>query len=161
MTLAIKKIRTLSFSLAFLAMAIDQATKIWAEASLALGEYIPVVPFFNIRLGYNTGAAFSFLSDAGGWQQWFFIIFAIVVSVVLSVWIIRLKTHEAWTGIGLGLILGGAVGNVIDRIAYGHVIDFLDVYYGQWHFPTFNIADSAITLGAGILLMLSFSEAKR
>ena len=105
---------------------------------------------------HNTGAAFSFLSDAGGWQRWFFAVLAAIVSIVIALWMARLKKHEMMLGIALALILGGAIGNLIDRIAYGYVIDFLDVYYQSWHWPVFNVADSAITLGVILLILESF-----
>jgi signal peptidase II len=104
---------------------------------------------------HNTGAAFSFLSDAGGWQRWLFAALAIIISGVLAVWLARLQKHETLLAVALSLVLGGAIGNLIDRVAYGYVIDFLDVYYQDWHWPAFNIADSAITLG--VILMLAES----
>lgn len=139
---------------------LDQITKIWADAVLSYREVVEVMPFFNITLAYNPGAAFSFLADQGGWQRWFFAVLAITVSIVLIVWIKKLKEEEYSLGYPLALILGGAVGNVIDRIAYGHVIDFLDVYYQNHHWPAFNIADSAICVGAVLMIWLSFTEAK-
>ena len=105
---------------------------------------------------HNTGAAFSFLSDAGGWQRWLFAGLAVGMSVVISVWLTRLKENETLIAVALSLILGGAIGNLIDRLAYGYVIDFLDVYYETWHWPAFNIADSAITVGVVLMLIDSF-----
>ncbi|HBK83585.1 MAG TPA: signal peptidase II, partial [Flavobacterium sp.] len=110
--------------------------------TMQLYQSIPVMPFFNLTYVHNTGAAFSFLSQAGGWQRWFFALLAIVVSGVLVVWMTRLKNHENLLAAALALILGGAIGNLIDRLAYGYVIDFLDVYYEAKHWPAFNIADS-------------------
>jgi signal peptidase II len=107
---------------------------------------------------HNTGAAFSFLSDAGGWQRWLFAGLAVGMSVVISVWLTRLKENETLIAVALSLILGGAIGNLIDRLAYGYVIDFLDVYYETWHWPAFNIADSAITVGVVLMLIDSFKS---
>ncbi len=135
---------------------LDQLTKQMVTASMRLYESIAVIPFFNITYVHNTGAAFSFLSDAGGWQRWFFAGMALVISIVLTVWLARLKQQEVLLAVALSLVLGGAIGNLIDRIAYGYVVDFLDVYYQSWHWPAFNIADSAITLGVGLMLLESF-----
>ena len=133
-------------------IVLDQITKVWASASLELYESIAVMPFFNITLAHNTGAAFSFLAQAGGWQRWFFTGIAVVVSVVIIVWMKRLPSGERMQAVALALVLGGALGNVIDRVIYGYVVDFLDVYYQQMHWPAFNIADSAITVGAVLLI---------
>lgn len=141
---------------ALIVLVLDQVTKQIAEASFVLHERIAVMPSFNLTLRYNEGAAFSFLSDAGGWQRWFFTGLALLVSLVLVVWIKRLPPAEKWTGLALSLVLGGAVGNLIDRVIYGHVIDFIEWYYDKWYWPAFNIADSAIFVGAGLLLFLSF-----
>lgn len=132
-------------------IAFDQVTKIAATANLAMHEAVEIMPMFNFTLAHNTGAAFSFLSDAGGWQRWFFTGIAVVVSVAITVWMKRLDDKQRWLTISLALILGGAIGNVWDRITLGYVIDFIDVYYGDWHWPAFNIADSAITVGAVML----------
>ncbi|MCL4112512.1 UNVERIFIED_CONTAM: hypothetical protein GTU68_039422 [Idotea baltica] len=110
----------------------------------------------NFTLAYNYGAAFSFLGDQGGWQRWFFTILAAVVSVVILVWLSKLKQNEKWTAISLSLVLGGAIGNLIDRLLYGRVIDFIDVFDGFYHFATFNVADIAINIGAVILVIGSF-----
>ena len=134
---------------------LDQITKLLANGQLELHRAKPVMPFFNLTLMYNEGAAFSFLSDADGWQRWFFIVLSSAVSVALVVWLTRLKPHEKWLAVGLSLVLGGALGNLIDRVAYGHVIDFIQVYYQNWYFPTFNVADSAISVGATILIATS------
>lgn len=136
-----------------LVLALDQASKLVAESMLVLHEPVVLLPVLAITKAYNTGAAFSFLADAPGWQRWFFIGLATLVSVVLLVWLSRLKAHERWQALALALVLGGAVGNLVDRVVYGYVIDFIDVYYGSWHWPTFNVADSAITVGAGLLLL--------
>lgn len=144
------------FGIAILAIVTDQLTKWMASSHLTLHEQNPVMPFFNLTLMHNYGAAFSFLSNAGGWQRWFFTIVAIVISVVLVVWITRLKDNEKWLGISLSLVLGGAIGNLIDRLAYGYVVDFIQWYYDRFYWPAFNIADSAIFLGAAMLLISSF-----
>ena len=136
-----------------LVIVLDQITKYIASSQLDYAVPVSVISMFNFTLLHNTGAAFSFLSDAGGWQRWFFIVLALAISVVLFVWLLRLKPHEKWIAVSLTLILGGALGNVIDRSLYGYVIDFLDVYYDTWHWPAFNIADSAITIGAVVLIL--------
>ena len=142
--------------LILLILAADQATKLWVLAALQPYEVIPVMPSLNLTLVFNEGAAFSFLADAGGWQRWFFVALALVVSVVLLVWLWRLKPEDRLTAAGLSLVAGGAIGNLIDRIAYGHVVDFVDVYWRAWHWPAFNVADSAITVGVGLLLLEAF-----
>lgn len=140
-------------AIAALVIVIDQAAKFWAEAALDLHQALPVIPFFNLTLAYNEGAAFSFLSEAGGWQRWFFTGLALLVSVVIVTWLKRLPAGDRLTAWSLSLVLGGALGNVIDRIFRGHVIDFLDVYYQQWHWPAFNVADSAIFIGVSLMLL--------
>lgn len=142
--------------LSVLAVILDQASKLAVAGSMQLYESIQIMPFFKLTYVHNTGAAFSFLSEAGGWQRWFFAGLAIVISAVIAVWLTRLKKHETLLAVALSLVLGGAVGNLIDRLAYGYVIDFLDVYYESWHWPAFNIADSAITLGVILMLLESF-----
>lgn len=142
----------LGLGIALAVVLLDQATKLAAEAWLAPYRPLAVAPMLNLTLSYNTGAAFSFLHEHSGWQRWLFAGLALVVSVVLVVWLGRLGRSFRWQGLGIALILGGAVGNLIDRLAYGHVIDFIDVYYGSWHWPAFNLADSGITVGAAILI---------
>ena len=127
---------------------------------MQLYESIAIMPFFKLTYVHNTGAAFSFLSEAGGWQRWFFAGLALMMSIVIAIWLTRLKKHETLLAVALSLVLGGAVGNLIDRLAYGYVIDFLDVYYESWHWPAFNIADSAITLGVILMLAESFGLGK-
>jgi signal peptidase II len=139
---------------------LDQASKQLVESSLLVYETIPLLPHFNLTLAYNEGAAFSFLSDQGGWQRWFFSGLAAVVSLVLVVWLGRLR-DERWLAASLSLIVGGAVGNLVDRLLFGHVIDFLDFYYGQWHWPAFNLADSAIFLGVLLMLVDSFLQPQK
>jgi signal peptidase II len=138
-------------------LVVDQCTKLLADARLSLHETIVLYPMLAIRKAYNSGAAFSFLGDASGWQRWFFIALAIGVIVLLVTWLRRLPADQKWTALALALILGGAAGNLVDRVVYGHVIDFIDVFYGSWHWPTFNIADSAITAGAVLLLLEAFT----
>ncbi len=146
--------------LSLIALILDQSSKLLIASKMALYESFNVIPFFNITYVHNTGAAFSFLSDAGGWQRWLFAGLAIVMSGVISVWLLRLQKHETLLATGLSLVLGGAVGNLIDRLAYGYVIDFLDVYIDSAHWPAFNIADSAITVGVMFMLIDSFKNQK-
>jgi len=136
-----------------LTLAFDQATKHLAEALLVMHEPVPVFPSFNLTLTYNTGAAFSFLADAGGWQRWFFLGLGIAVSVGLIIWLCRLKPDDRRLSAALALILAGAVGNLIDRILFGQVIDFIQLYYERWYFPVFNVADIAINIGAALLVL--------
>jgi signal peptidase II len=140
----------------FLALVLDQVSKIAVTNSMELRESIDIMPFFNLTYVRNTGAAFSFLADAGGWQRWLFAGLALIISVAIGIWMTRLKQQEVLLAVALSLVLGGAVGNLIDRVAYGYVIDFLDVYYQSWHWPAFNIADSAICVGVFLMLLESF-----
>lgn len=131
---------------------IDQLTKFWAVSTLIPYESLHIFPIFNLTLAFNHGAAFSFLGDAGGWQRWLFIALALGVSVVLTIWLAKTSKSQHALTIGLILILGGAIGNVIDRIMLNYVVDFLDFHLYAWHYPTFNVADIAITCGAVILV---------
>ncbi|MGJ0516694.1 MAG: signal peptidase II [Methylomicrobium sp.] len=142
--------------LTLLAVLLDQGSKLAIDASMQLYESIPVSPFFNLTYVHNPGAAFSFLSEAGGWQRWFFSGLALTISIGITIWLAKLQKHETLLAAALSLILGGAIGNLIDRVAYGYVIDFIDVYYGNSHFPAFNIADAAINLGVFLMLAESF-----
>lgn len=151
------KIRWLS--LAAVVVVLDQLTKRWVVARLRLHESVDVLPFFRLTLVRNPGAAFSFLAEAGGWQRWLFLGLAVAASCAILVWLWRLDDEKALEGAGLSLILGGAIGNFIDRARFGYVIDFLDVYYQHWHWPAFNLADAAITLGVTLLLWLSWRRA--
>jgi signal peptidase II len=137
-------------------LLLDQCTKLLADAMLVLHQQVTLIPFLALFKAYNPGAAFSFLSDASGWQRWFFVVLALVVIVILLVWLLRLPAVEKATSLALALILGGAAGNLIDRLVYGYVIDFIDVYYGSWHWPAFNVADAAISVGAFLLLLDAF-----
>ena len=148
------------YGIAAVVVVLDQISKVWVDRHIALYEQIAYTPFFNLTKAYNTGAAFSFLSDAGGWQRWFFIGISVVVSTVLIVWLARMSRDEKWLSIAVALILGGAIGNnLIDRVIYGHVVDFLQVHWNsQAYFPSFNVADAAIFCGAALLLILTFFE---
>jgi signal peptidase II len=139
--------------ISFFIIVTDQLTKTWATDNLPFAQPVALTPFLNFTLLHNTGAAFSFLADAGGWQRWFFMGLATIISIGLFIWILRLSAKQRWLGIALALILGGAIGNLIDRTIYGYVIDFIDFYYQQWHWPAFNIADSAISIGVFMLLI--------
>ena len=161
-----------------LVVIVDQITKQWVSHSLQLFHPVEVMPMLNLFLAHNPGAAFSFLDNAGGWQRWLFTLIALAVSGGLVVWIRKLQPHERWIAIGLAFILGGALGNVIDRIVFGYVIDFIQFYYhaqtclpgftllqspqgAQCIWPTFNIADSAISVGAAILILDGIISLKR
>ncbi len=137
-------------------LGLDQVTKWIVDRSMQVYESIELLPFFNLTYLRNQGAAFSFLSQAGGWQRWFFVSLSLLASGGIVYWLTRLGRDQRWEAAAWALVLGGAVGNLIDRTAYGYVIDFLDVYYREWHWPAFNVADSAITIGIGMLLLDSF-----
>ena len=142
-------------------LVLDQYSKVLVDSALALHESIHLLPSLALRKIYNSGAAFSFLSDASGWQRWFFIGMAVLIIIVLTVWLSRLPRNQLRLALALSLVLGGAAGNLVDRVFYGYVIDFIDVYYASWHWPTFNIADSAITVGAALLLLDAFTGHKK
>lgn len=148
--------------LSLLVFVLDQASKLFFDNTLQMYQQIVVIPdYFSWTLAYNTGAAFSFLAGESGWQRWFFAAVAVAVSTVLVVWLKRLKSHETWLALALALVLGGAIGNLFDRVVYGHVIDFILVHWqNRWHFPAFNLADSAITLGAILLALDMFKPQK-
>lgn len=137
-------------------IVVDQITKRVVDSAMQLHQTIELIPYFQLTYMRNQGAAFSFLSGAGGWQRWFFIGLAIVASVFIFIWLRKLDLSRRREAVAWALVLGGALGNLIDRILYGYVIDFLDVYVGDWHWPAFNVADSAITLGVVLLLLDSF-----
>ncbi|EPB99996.1 hypothetical protein L861_08525 [Litchfieldella anticariensis FP35 = DSM 16096] len=147
--------------LAVLVIALDLATKAMASAWLSYAQSVEILPVFNLTLLHNTGAAFSFLAGHDGWQRWFFAVIAIGASVGLSIWMSRLKAHETILAVSLALIIGGALGNLYDRLVHGYVIDFLSFYWGQYYFPAFNLADVAITLGACGLIWESLRDVRR
>jgi len=150
----VRRVSTLKWLWLSLAVVVlDQLTKYLVMQSFHLYESLPLLPGLNLTLVHNTGAAFSFLQGAGGWQRWFFIAMALLVGTILVVWMSRLDEHRPWLGAALGFIVGGAAGNLLDRVMHGHVIDFIDVYYRDWHWPAFNVADSAISVGVAILVI--------
>lgn len=135
----------------------DQLTKLWVLDRFQLGESIELLPVFNFTYARNYGAAFSILGDAGGWQRWLFTGIAMVAVVALSIWLKRLTPAQTKLSLALVSIIAGAIGNLIDRTSYGYVVDFLHVYYQEWHYPIFNIADCAICIGAALLIWDSFT----
>ena len=145
---------------ALLVVLLDQFFKIVIVRTFTYGESRPVTGFFNLVLVYNKGAAFSFLADAGGWQRWFFTGLGIVVGAFI-VWLLYRHTGQRLFCFAVSLILGGAVGNVIDRVVYGHVVDFLDFYVRNYHWPAFNVADCAITVGAVLLIVDELRRVRR
>ncbi len=144
------------YLLALLVLLMDQLTKGWIVSEFYLGQREVITSFFNLVHVRNYGAAFSFLSDAGGWQRWFFAILSILVSVVIVIWIARLERKKWLESLALALILGGALGNLYDRLMLGYVVDFLDFHGSGWHFPAFNVADTGISIGAGLLILDMF-----
>ena len=146
--------------LALLMLVLDQITKIWVANTFSYREVVEVMPFFNLTYVHNPGAAFSFLADQGGWQRWFFTAIAAGVSIMLLFWLAKTPRRDTMISISFTLILSGALGNLIDRLMYGYVIDFLDFYYGSYHWPAFNIADSAIFVGAGLMIIDAFKSDK-
>lgn len=134
-------------------VVLDQLSKFLCNSLLVYGQPQPVFPGFDLLLAYNRGAAFSFLDDAGGWQRWTLAGVSLVVSVGIAVWLWRLPPRQKLLGLALAMVLGGALGNLYDRIVLGHVIDFVSLYYGQWRFATFNVADAAISCGAALLVL--------
>lgn len=152
------------YLLSLVVLVIDQWTKWLAETNLTFHEPVPVIePFLNWTLAYNYGAAFSFLADAGGWQKWFFSGLALVMSVFLIGYLIKAPRQAKLLSTGLALVLGGAVGNLIDRLLHGHVIDFIHVHNADvWHYPIFNIADMGISIGVAMIVIdMLFLEKKR
>ena len=137
-------------------IGLDQVTKLIADSQLPFQKLVNVIPYFDWYRTYNTGAAFSFLAEAGGWQRWFFAITSIIISAVIVVWLNKLEKDDNLTAISLCLILGGAIGNLIDRIYLGYVIDYIQVWLGSYPWPAFNVADAAISVGAAILIISSF-----
>lgn len=146
----------MGFILALVVIALDQYTKLMASNHLEYRVPVEVTSWFDLMLAHNTGAAFSFLASAGGWQRWFLSVVALLVSVFVAVWLSRLGPRQRVLGVSLGLILGGGLGNLIDRVTLGYVVDFISWHYQNWYWPAFNIADSAICVGAVLLLWDSF-----
>ena len=144
-------------ALSAIVIGLDQLTKSWITSGFQLGDSITITSFFNLVLAYNTGAAFSFLADAGGWQRVFFIAIAVIASIVI-VYLLLKPQNDTLMNAALALILGGAIGNVIDRVRLGHVVDFIQVHGAGYYFPAFNVADSAITVGAALLIWDSFRK---
>lgn len=151
-----KRQTLLWLGLAVVVLVVDQVTKQWIVEQYSLGMSDRITGFFNLVHVHNYGAAFSFLNNEGGWQRWGFSVFAAVISLIIIVWIVRLSPQQRLEGCALALILGGALGNLYDRVALGYVIDFLDFHWSGWHFPAFNVADSGITLGAILIILDSF-----
>ena len=145
--------------LSALVVVLDQLSKAWITSHFAFGESFTVLSVFNLVLAHNAGAAFSFLNDAGGMQRWLFSIIAVVASVWI-IWLLRKHRAQLLFSMALSMILGGALGNLIDRLAYGYVVDFLSFHWGEHYFPAFNLADSAITCGAFLLILDSFMKDK-
>jgi signal peptidase II len=141
-------------------LVIDQVTKHWVVGSMGLHQSIPVLPFFSITYAQNTGAAFSFLADQGGWQRWFFTAIATIASIVFLVWLKRTPSNQPILALALACMLSGAVGNLIDRVLFGYVIDFLDFHWQGNSFPIFNIADSIIFIGAALMIIDSYKQEK-
>jgi signal peptidase II len=134
-------------------IGIDRITKTLIVQNLPFEQALPVMPFLNLFFTFNAGAAFSFLGKAGGWQEWLFGSIAVFISIFLIIWQLKIFSGHRWLKIALALILGGTLGNLYDRIIYHRVIDFLDFYYKQWHYATFNLADTAICVGAIMLVV--------
>ncbi|PXW88208.1 signal peptidase II [Nitrosomonas sp. Nm84] len=147
----------ISLSIALIVLTLDLASKYWVESALEFGQKIPLTGFFNLVLTYNPGAAFSFLSEESGWQRWFLSGIA-GSAAVLIIYLLNKYRHEKLFCFSLSFILGGALGNLYDRITLGHVVDFLDFYIGDSHWPAFNIADSAIFIGAALMIYDSFQR---
>jgi len=139
-------------------LALDLWSKWLVSSSLHLRDVIPVFPGFNLVLYHNHGAAFSFLSDAGGWQRWFFTTISSVISIFLFVWLIRLRRHQVLLSIAICFVLGGALGNLYDRVTLGYVVDFLEFYVSTYYWPAFNVADSAVFIGASLFALDIYKE---
>ncbi len=149
--------------LALLVFVADIGIKLVVMNGMGYGweNRIEILPFFNLLYVHNYGAAFSFLSDQAGWQRWFFTAIAFVVTGLLAFWMRRLPVSDKWNNIAYALIIGGAVGNVFDRVVHGFVVDYLDFYWGNYHWPAFNLADSAICIGAAMIILDSFRSSKK
>jgi signal peptidase II len=147
--------------ISLLVIVADQLSKLWIERTLALGDSFAVLPILDIIRAHNTGAAFSFLADAGGWQRWAFTLLAVGVSIALVFWMRKLAlATQGLLAFGLALILGGAIGNVIDRVEHGYVVDFVHAHWGVHYFAAFNVADAAISIGAVLVILDSLLEGR-
>ena len=146
--------------IALVVLLADQFTKLLIVGSFQLGDSQTVTSFFNLVRVHNHGAAFSFLAGAGGWQRWFFTVIG-VLAAVFMVWMLRSHAGQKLFSLAIALILGGAVGNVVDRLLHGYVVDFLDFYWGAWHFPAFNVADAGISVGAALLILDEILRVRR
>ena len=146
--------------LALIILLADQFTKVLITGYYQLGDSTRVLSFFNVVRAHNTGAAFSFLADAGGWQRWFFTAIGVVAALFI-VWLLKAHAGQKLFSFAMACILGGAIGNVVDRVLYGYVVDFLDFHYAGWHFPAFNVADSAISIGAACLIWDELRRVKK
>lgn len=143
--------------LTLLCLVVDQVTKQWVAGTFDYRETLSILPFFNFTYVHNPGAAFSFLADQGGWQRWFFTVIAAIACIVFVVWLAKTPRSQTLLGIAFALMLSGAMGNLIDRVLFGYVIDFLDFHWSGNHFPAFNVADSMIFIGAALMILDSFT----
>ena len=146
--------------IAIVVIGLDRLTKQMAEEYLNAYSALNVMPGFNLTLSYNKGAAFSFLDQAAGWQMWFLGGVAVAVVIAIIIWLLRLSSRDRWVSIALSLVVGGALGNLWDRISYGHVIDFIQWYVADYYWPVFNVADSAVCVGAAMLFISTFFKSK-
>ena len=145
--------------LSFLIILLDQASKYYAAHYLSFAQAVIIIPnYFNLFLMHNTGASFSFLAQMSGWQRWFLSIVAIIISLGLIKWLLSLPQNQYWMASALSLVIGGAIGNLIDRLQLAYVVDFIQVYYKNYYFPTFNIADSAVVIGVCMIAYVSFFQ---
>lgn len=149
-----------SIIIALLVFIVDQLSKLLFLQAISPGATLHVLPFLDFALARNHGAAFGIFAEGTGWQRWFFIMVAVVISVLILVWSHRLKRKDWWDTVALGMILGGAWGNMLDRMRFGHVVDFIDFYVGNWHWYTFNVADIGICVGAAMLIIATILPAK-
>ncbi|MFP1726199.1 signal peptidase II [Lonsdalea quercina] len=150
--------------LALVVLVVDLGSKQWVMSHFQLGESLPLIPFFNLTYAHNPGAAFSFLADKDGWQRWFFAVIALAITAALLVMMYRSSASQKLNNIAYAMIIGGAVGNLTDRLVHGYVIDFVDFYINDWHYPIFNIADAGICIGALLIVLEGFfvsSEKKK
>ena len=141
-----------------LIVSFDQLTKYLSTHYLTLSDSVTILPGFDLTLRHNRGAAFSFLADASGWQRWFFVTLALVMCAIIYLWLGKLSLEERQEALALSLIFGGALGNLLDRLTHGYVIDFILLYYQKWQWPAFNLADTAICIGAVLLIPMLFKK---